>query len=73
MRGENEYEGGVSHLYILCLSTSGCLFVRLFVCLHPNNINTAEPIGPKFCVLSHMTPEKVYICSEFVQREDAHR
>ena len=28
------------------------LSVCLFVCLYPINVKTAEPIGPKFCVLS---------------------
>ena len=30
------------------------------VCLHPINVKTAEPIGPKFCVGPHITSEKDY-------------
>jgi len=37
-------------IYMLCLP----------VCLYPINVKTAEPIGPTFCVGSHMTPGKVY-------------
>ena len=32
--------------------------------LYPINVKTAEPIGPTFCVGPHMTPGKVYGCSE---------
>ncbi len=35
-----------SAYYIFCL----------FVCLYPINVKTAEPIGPKLCVIPHMTP-----------------
>ena len=38
--------------------------VCLGVCLWPINVKTAKPIGPKFFVGPHMTPEKVYGCSE---------
>jgi len=40
-------------IYILCLSV--CFF-----CLYPINLETAEPIGPKFFGKPHMTPGKVY-------------
>ena len=33
-----------------------CVGVCLFVCLYPINVNTAEPIGLKFCVRSHVSP-----------------
>ena len=42
--------------YIYYASVSGCLFF----CLCPINVKTAEPIGPKFCVGTHVTPKKVY-------------
>ena len=32
----------------------------LFVCLYPINVETAEPIRPKFCVGPHVFPRKVY-------------
>ena len=35
-----------------------CLSVYLFVCLYPINVKTAEPIGPKFCVGSRVTPAR---------------
>jgi len=42
-------------IYILCLSAF------LFVCfLYPINVQTADMIGPKFCVVHHITPGKVY-------------
>ena len=41
-----------------------CLFVCLFVCLYPINVKTAEPIGPKFFVGSHVTPGKIYESSK---------
>ena len=44
-------------IYILCLYV--CLFVCLFVCLYPINVKTAEPIGSKFCVGTHVTLGKV--------------
>ena len=28
--------------------------------MYSMNVKTAEPIGPKFCVGPHMTPENVY-------------
>ena len=34
---------------------------RQSVRLHPINVKTAEPIGPKFCVRPHMTPARVYL------------
>ena len=34
------------------------LLACLLVCLHPINIKTAEPIGPKFGEGPHMTPGK---------------
>ena len=40
------------------------LFVWSSVRFYPINVKTAEPIGPKFCVGPHMTPGKVYECSE---------
>ena len=40
-------------LYILYLS------VCLFVCSYPINVKTAEPIGSKFCVVLHISPENV--------------
>ena len=49
-------------LSIYTFSLSGCLFVCLF---NPINVKTAEPIGPKFCVGSCVTPRKVYEWSKF--------
>ena len=42
-----------------------CLFVCLFACLDPVQDKTAEPIGPKFCVGSHVAPGKVNGQSNF--------
>ena len=42
-------------IYILCFS----------VCLYPINVQTAEPIGSKFCVGPLMTLGKVYEWSKF--------
>ena len=39
---------------------SVCLSVCPSVCLYPINVETAEPIGPKFFVGSRVTPGKVY-------------
>ena len=47
---------------MVCLSE--CLFVCLFVYLYPINVKTAEPIGPKFCVGSHMIAGKNWVSSE---------
>ena len=48
-------------LSIYKFGLSVCLFVCLFVCLYPKNVKTAEPIGPKFCVGHHVTPENTYL------------
>ena len=46
---------------MVCLSrVSVCLFVYLY----PINVKTAEPIGPKFCVGSHMIAGKNWVSSE---------
>ena len=45
------------YIYILCLS----------VCVYPNNVKTAEPIGTKFCVGNQLTPGKVYEWSKFLK------
>ena len=38
-----------------------CLGDYLLVCLlYPINVKTMKPIGPKFCVRPHLTPEKIY-------------
>ena len=37
----------------------------MFVRLYPINVNTAEPIGPKFCVEPHVAPGKVCEWSNF--------
>ena len=62
-------------LYILCLAVGLSLFLDsiqsiffIFICLsacisvrlHPKNVKTAEPIGPKFFVGHLGTPGKVY-------------
>ena len=47
-----------SNLYILCLSGG------LFVCLYPINVKTVEPIKLKIVETTHVTPGKVYGCSE---------
>ena len=52
-------------IYKLCSSVF--LFICLFVCLYPINIQTAEPIGPNFFVVPHMIPGKVYGWLEFKQ------
>ena len=36
------------------------LACRSSFCLHPINVKTAEPIGPKFCVGPHVTPGKAH-------------
>ena len=46
----------IIYIYICIYSFSVCLGV----CLWSINVNTAEPIGPKFCTGPHMTPGKVY-------------
>ena len=38
-------------------------FACLYVSLYPINVKTADQIGPKFRVGKHMTPGKVYGCS----------
>ena len=48
-KGRKKYKR-FTFIFILCLSW----------CLYPINVNTAKPIGPKFCVGPHMTPGKVY-------------
>ena len=40
------------------------IYIFLSACLYPINVKTAELIGPKFCVGSHMTPGKVQGCSK---------
>ena len=47
------------YINLACLSwwVFGCLFVCFYV---SNNVKTAKPIGPKFCVGHHVTPGKVY-------------
>ena len=46
-------------IYTLLVRLSVCLSV----CIH-NNVKTADPIGPKFCVGPQMTPGKVFGCSK---------
>ena len=41
------------------------IYSCLSVCLHPINVKTAEPIGPKFCVGPYMTPGKFYERSKY--------
>ena len=48
-------------IYIYIYIVFACLSVHLY----PINVKTAEPIGPTFCVEPHITPGKVYECSEF--------
>ena len=45
--------------------TSYIHFTFLSVCLYLINVKTAELIGFKFCVVTHMTPEKVNEWSKF--------
>ena len=49
------------HMGTICTSiyTFG-LSVCLFVCLYSINVETAEPIGPKFFVGHHVPTGKVY-------------
>ena len=48
------------YLYIYFVWVGVCLLVRLYTII----VKTAEPVGPNFCVGHHMTPGKVYECSE---------
>ena len=42
------------YIYLMLFCLSVCLFVS-------NKRETAEPIGPKFSVVPHLSQEKVYI------------
>ena len=55
------------YINLACLSwwVFGCLFVCFYV---SNNVKTAEPIGPKFCVGHHVTPGKIYDWSKFKKK-----
>ena len=45
------------YVYIVSISIY-IYFACLGVCYYPKKVKTAEPIGLKFCVGPHMTPEK---------------
>ena len=47
------------------LSSIYTLLVCMLVSLYPINVQTAKPIGPKFCVGLHLSPRKVYWLSKF--------
>ena len=49
--------GNSNELFSLQYINLACLGVCLFV---SNNVKTAEPVRPKFCVGPHVIPGKVY-------------